>query len=642
MNNLQIKAGTTNVSVVIRIIDSTDGSPETGVVWNSSGIDMEYRREGAAVVNITEATLAALTTAHTDGGFLHIGNGYYRLDVPDAACATGAVGALIQGTVTGMVVIGCYIQLVTVDLFDSVRAGLTALPNAAADAAGGLPISDAGGLDLDAKLANTNEVTAARMGALTDWINGGRLDLLLDAILADVTGINGDAMRGTDNAALASVCTEARLAELAAANLPADVDAILADTAVIGAAGAGLTAIPWNAAWDAEVQSEVADALAVFFTSVASLVDAVWDEAIAGHLGAGSVGAALNAAGGAGDPWATAIPGAYGAGTAGKILGDNINAPIATVDTVVDAIKAVTDLLPNGGALSDLAAILTDTGATLPATLATIAGYLDTEIAAIKAVTDALPDAGALTTIDTNAARLTAARAQVLSDWIDGGRLDLLIDAIPTTAMRGTDGALTDKAGFSLSTAGVLAVWHQALTAVVTAGSVGKLIKDEITSARMAVLTDWINGGRLDLLLDAIPTTAMRGTDNAALASVATEGRLSELDAATGGKAANVIDLIKTAVDAIKTVTDLLPDSGALNTITNNIAAILTDTGTTLDGKVDAIQAITDAIGAAAAAKMAKSLGHAAIVAGAAGARTRSPPQITTDQTPVQSPTTQS
>jgi hypothetical protein len=49
------------------------------------------------------------------------------------------------------------------------------------------------------------------------------------------------------------------------------VDAILVDTAEIGAAGAGLTeaggtgdhltAIVWNAAWDAEVQSEVQDAL---------------------------------------------------------------------------------------------------------------------------------------------------------------------------------------------------------------------------------------------------------------------------------------------------------------------------------------------------------------------------------------------
>lgn len=39
------------------------------------------------------------------------------------------------------------------------------------------------------------------------------------------------------------------------------VDNILTDTAEIGAAGAGLTALPWNAAWDAEVQSEVQDAI---------------------------------------------------------------------------------------------------------------------------------------------------------------------------------------------------------------------------------------------------------------------------------------------------------------------------------------------------------------------------------------------
>ena len=77
-------------------------------------------------------------------------------------------------------------NLETAALAYSATRGLsgTALPAAAADAAGGLAISDAGGLDLDAKLANTNEVTAARMAALTDWINGGRLDLLIDAIKA--------------------------------------------------------------------------------------------------------------------------------------------------------------------------------------------------------------------------------------------------------------------------------------------------------------------------------------------------------------------------------------------------------------------------------------------------------------------------
>jgi hypothetical protein len=45
------------------------------------------------------------------------------------------------------------------------------------------------------------------------------------------------------------------------ATVGADVVAVKADTAAIGAAGAGLTAVPWNAAWDAEVESEATDAL---------------------------------------------------------------------------------------------------------------------------------------------------------------------------------------------------------------------------------------------------------------------------------------------------------------------------------------------------------------------------------------------
>ena len=48
-----------------------------------------------------------------------------------------------------MVVLPKEVQLVDFDPDDAVRMGLTALPNAAADAAGGLAISDDGGLDLD-------------------------------------------------------------------------------------------------------------------------------------------------------------------------------------------------------------------------------------------------------------------------------------------------------------------------------------------------------------------------------------------------------------------------------------------------------------------------------------------------------------
>lgn len=186
----------------------------------------------------------------------------------------------------------------------------------------------AGYLDTEiaAILADTNELQ-------TDWANGGRLDLILDARasqasvddlptnaeLATALGTADDAVLaqialvkaktdnlpsdpadasdiasafGTVNSTLSTIAgyidTEVAAIKAKTDNLPSDpadasvvagliaaveakvdtidnnVDAILLDTAEIGAAGAGLTAVPWNAAWDAEVQSEVADALAAY------------------------------------------------------------------------------------------------------------------------------------------------------------------------------------------------------------------------------------------------------------------------------------------------------------------------------------------------------------------------------------------
>jgi hypothetical protein len=94
-------------------VDSDGHTPETGVVFNTSGIDLKYRREGAVSVDITEVALSspALNDAHADGGILHIGSGYYRLDLPDAACAAGASGVIVHGVVTNMIVHGCYIHL---------------------------------------------------------------------------------------------------------------------------------------------------------------------------------------------------------------------------------------------------------------------------------------------------------------------------------------------------------------------------------------------------------------------------------------------------------------------------------------------------------------------------------------------------
>ena len=81
----------------------------------------------------------------------------------------------------------------------------------------------------------------------------------------------------------------------------------------------------------------------------AEIADAVWDEAIAGHLGAGTTGASLNAAGAAGDPWLIALPGAYVAGSAGEIVG-NLVTDIGALTPAV-AISATTAASVSGGAI---------------------------------------------------------------------------------------------------------------------------------------------------------------------------------------------------------------------------------------------------------------------------------------------------
>jgi hypothetical protein len=140
-----VKKGATDRSVPLYAFDNTTGLAKADLAYNSSGVDLWYRREGAAKVSVTEATLAALTTAHTDGGFLAVGDGEYRLDLPDAAFATGANFVDYGGTFTGFQVVGGRVRLVDIDLEDTVRAGLTALPNAAAAATGGLPVVDSTG-----------------------------------------------------------------------------------------------------------------------------------------------------------------------------------------------------------------------------------------------------------------------------------------------------------------------------------------------------------------------------------------------------------------------------------------------------------------------------------------------------------------
>jgi hypothetical protein len=402
-------------------------------------------------------------------------------------------------------------------------AGLTAL----ATQASVNTIDDFLDTEIAAILADTNELQ-------TDWANGGRLDLILDIIAADTTTdipaliadvptvaeFNARTLVAADYTVVSDLGTVqtgdsfARLGAPAGASVSADVAAVKAQTAAIeadtqdlqtqiGTDGAGLTNMPWNAAWDAEVQSECAAALnaydpptkAELDTAVANvsvdeiqasaladlfntdsgttyaaavdgsvvaeiadnaggssltaggIADAVWDEALSGHSGAGSAGAALSAAGTAGDPWITALPGSYGSGTAGNILGNRLVGTIASGTHNAQSGDAYARLgAPAGASVSadvaavksDTAAILTDTGTTLDTLIKDIPTVAEFEARTL--VSAGYATAAALTTVDNEIAVIDGIVDAILVDTAEIGTAGAGLTAIPSNE---TDGSVS-------------------------------------------------------------------------------------------------------------------------------------------------------------------------------------------------------
>lgn len=103
------------------------------------------------------------------------------------------------------------------------------------------------------------------------------------------------------------------------------------DILATGEASANVTIWKGATAPDAPPSKAELDAAVDTLPTAAENADAVWDELLAGHAGAGSTGAALSAAGAAGDPWSTALPGAYADGTAGDIIGSLADIDLSSI-----------------------------------------------------------------------------------------------------------------------------------------------------------------------------------------------------------------------------------------------------------------------------------------------------------------------
>lgn len=205
---LTIKAGATSQTIYLEVLDSasTTGGRKTGIAWNASGLTAYYARTRGAATQITLASLASATAAWTSGGWIEVDAtnmpGIYRLDLPDAAVATGAQSVVItvKGA-SGMVQVSKEIRLVAYDPDDATRLGLSALPTAAAGANGGLPTVDA---------ANAVKVQSGT-GANQIDLSSGAVKLQPDQAV-NVTKVAGTAQTARDLGAQLDVAVSTRLA----------------------------------------------------------------------------------------------------------------------------------------------------------------------------------------------------------------------------------------------------------------------------------------------------------------------------------------------------------------------------------------------------------------------------------------------
>lgn len=224
MSKLAILGGTTSYSIQVLLQDSSSatGAGLTALVYNSAGLTCYYARDKGAATAIALATQTA-TGAFSSGGFVLKDDtnmpGVYRLDVPDAAIASGAKSVVIyfRGA-TNLVPRAVEIELTATDNQDSTAGGISRLDAAVSSR------STLGGT------AQTGDCYA-RIGAA-----GASLTALGDSRIANLDAAisTRSTYAGGDTSGTTTLLTR-----ITGAVAPQTGDAY----ARIGAAGAGLTAI---------------------------------------------------------------------------------------------------------------------------------------------------------------------------------------------------------------------------------------------------------------------------------------------------------------------------------------------------------------------------------------------------------------
>lgn len=195
----------TAVTVPVNVMPLTDDTDfktrETGVAYNESGMDLVWN---FCTPGGTITQTAVTPTTSGDYDWTHTGDGMYQIEIPASGGAsinnategtgyfTGVCDGVLPWRGPDIVFRAAGLNDLLIEDAYSATRGLagTALPAAAADAAGGLVISDAGGLDIDGVLSGNVPQTGdsyARIGA--DGAGLTALAGLIEAALVD----DGDA-----------------------------------------------------------------------------------------------------------------------------------------------------------------------------------------------------------------------------------------------------------------------------------------------------------------------------------------------------------------------------------------------------------------------------------------------------------------
>lgn len=300
--------------LAVLLVDATDG----------------YTAETSVTSPTVEISKNGGTQASGGGTWTEIGDGQYYYEFTAAELDTlGWVAISIRKA--GCRDFNAACNVLAFDPYDAVRLGLTALPNAAAGASGGLPTGDASGrvtvggyatgqaplqptvagrtvaVDASGNVPATIGTGAIATGAITaSDFDADYTDLVRDAVglaAADLDTQLAALPTAAENAD--AVWDEARSGHATAGTFGEGIASVQGSvagavgsvTGNVGGSVASVTAgvtLADGAITAAKIATGAIDADALAADAVAEIADGVWDEPLAGHATAGTAGKKLS------------------------------------------------------------------------------------------------------------------------------------------------------------------------------------------------------------------------------------------------------------------------------------------------------------------------------------------------------------